>query len=368
MPFPTVTHTHFDCIKYCVIATLWPGTLFLSNSVVFCSWGNAAFQNETVLQIFLFPSLFLSLLERRYTHERRAAGRLIRLAHRCGYAGWHISWTLIKNVVSVIIAVDAAFYGGCWIYYLPNIVLIFVWDGQISSWLALPPCLHLYPPPPLPRALAVWHATGFRSEWLRLSRLGPAPARSYRMCMLDVFSAGQGWCSQGKIQQTHSFTTSQNITSTLPSHQQPSQSLYLTKLNMYTTTVRPSQRELTRDKLQPHFCAMTDFLRPVLSLSVSCGLLSIGLSHPWTCSWWQQCSREELTSLTPACCFTLLGLPGHASANIQAPSYYWSQRCSDRKLHEAVCPALPWVTQAACLVLIAVSAVCLCYSLKYHVC
>ena len=59
--------------------------------------------------------------------------------------------------------------------------------------------------------LAVWHVTGIWSEWVRLSRLGPSPARSYRMCMLDV-------CSQGKTQQTHSFTTSQNITGTLPSH------------------------------------------------------------------------------------------------------------------------------------------------------
>lgn len=108
-------------------------------------------------------------------------------------------------------------------------------------------------PSPLPWALAVWHVTEFWSEWVRLSRLGPAPARSYRMCMLDVFSAGQGWRSQGKTQQTHSFTTSQNIISTLPSHQRPSQSFYLTKLNMYTTTVHPSQRELTWDRLQLHF-------------------------------------------------------------------------------------------------------------------
>lgn len=114
------------------------------------------------------------------------------------------------------------------------------------------------PPVPLmPEALDVWHVTGFWSEWLRLSRLGPAPARSYRMCMLDVFSAGQGWHSQGKTQQTHSFTTSQNITGTLPSHQQPSQSLYLTNLNMYATTAHPSQRELTWCKLQLYFYCKT---------------------------------------------------------------------------------------------------------------
>ena len=49
------------------------------------------------------------------------------------------------------------------------------------------------PTPPtllLPWALAVWHVTGFGSEWVRLSGLGLAPGRSYRMCMLDVFSAG----------------------------------------------------------------------------------------------------------------------------------------------------------------------------------
>lgn len=36
----------------------------------------------------------------------------------------------------------------------------------------------------------------FRPEWPRLSGLGPAPARSYRICMLDVFGSGQGWHSR----------------------------------------------------------------------------------------------------------------------------------------------------------------------------
>lgn len=41
-----------------------------------------------------------------------------------------------------------------------------------------------------PQALDGWHVIGFQSEWLRLSGLGPAPAHSYRMCMLDVFRTG----------------------------------------------------------------------------------------------------------------------------------------------------------------------------------
>lgn len=106
---------------------------------------------------------------------------------------------------------------------LPPQYSTYIWDTQISSWLALP-CLHLHLPLLLPLALDVWHVTGFWSEWLRLSRLGQTPAHICKMCMQEVFSTGQGRCSQGKIQQTDSFTISQNITSTLASHQRPNRS------------------------------------------------------------------------------------------------------------------------------------------------
>lgn len=136
-------------------------------------------------------------------------------------------------------------YRDYWIYYLLNIALIFVWDGQISSWLAVPPCLHLQTPHP-PAALGAG-CLACNWVWVWMGQIERAWSGS-RPQLQNVYARRVQcwWCSQGKTQQTHSFTTSQNITGTLPSHQRPSQSLYLTKPNMYTTTVRPSQRGFGR--------------------------------------------------------------------------------------------------------------------------
>lgn len=77
----------------------------------------------------------------------------------------------------------------------------------------------------------------------QLRRLGPAPARGYRMCMLGVLSTGQGWRSQSEMQQTPSFCTSQKIPCTRASHQKPNQSHHPTDRSVCATTAHSSQRE-----------------------------------------------------------------------------------------------------------------------------
>lgn len=174
---------------------------------------------------------FLPLLERQYTCEGLAARMFI----RCGYVVRYISW------IEILIWYQCFTSLPIYLHLCEMARYLLLVHHQISSTLPTPPA----PVSLMPWALDVWHIPQFWSEQHRLSWLGAVPARSYRMCMLDVFCAGQGWHSQGRTQQTHSFTASQNITGTLASHQQLSQSLYLTTLDIYNTSL-PERADLVQ--------------------------------------------------------------------------------------------------------------------------
>lgn len=154
------------------------------------------------------------------------------------------------------------------------------------------------------------------------------------MHVLDVLSIRHGCCRQRRTQQTRSFTTSQNIIGLylyLPTNHPARASAHQTKHGYCCCTSLPQWSD-------PGHVVASSFkisksLRPALRLTVLCIWLLRAVLHDWTQLGWQQCCREELTSLTPACCFTHLGLPGHASASIKVQSYFSSQRCSDRRLH-----------------------------------
>lgn len=67
----------------------------------------------------------------------------------------------------------------------------------LVGWHCHPACTRADRPSAASRPWMSGVLTGFfRPEWPRLSGLGAAPARSYRICMLDVFGSGQGWHSR----------------------------------------------------------------------------------------------------------------------------------------------------------------------------
>lgn len=86
----------------------------------------------------------------------------------------------------------------------------------------------------------------FWPEWLILSRLGPAPARSYRMCMLDVFHC---WTGVVRPRQNstdslfHHFPEHHRHTS-FPSTTQPEPLPHQTKHVHYYCTTLPERADV----------------------------------------------------------------------------------------------------------------------------
>lgn len=121
----------------------------------------------------------------------------------------------------------------------------------------------------------------FWSEWLRLSSLGPAPAHSYRMCMLDVFLR---WTRVVQPRQNSTDSLFHHFPehyrhSTFPSTAQPGPPPHQTKHVRYYCTSLPERAKVAA----PFFFFCNDFLKLVLCLSALPGLLLIRVSHH--CTW-----------------------------------------------------------------------------------
>lgn len=97
------------------------------------------------------------------------------------------------------------------------------------------------PPPLLPWALAVWHVTGFWSEWDRLRSLGPAPAHSYRMRLLDMVSAGVADAILNRLALSPLPRTSQALCTALPLTA-PDQRLYTPAMHAHYYCTSLSKR------------------------------------------------------------------------------------------------------------------------------